>query len=63
MPYAVSHHPDVTARKLASGIPMLNDFRAADWRKKITDLGGAAPRSATKVELYKIWRNLTGTGR
>ena len=55
--YATRHHPDVTARKLAHGMPLLNSFRAEGWREKLlNDFGIVLPAKASKTELYIAWR-------
>jgi hypothetical protein len=44
-------------RQAASGLPLLNCFRADGWRKKLmADFGIALPAKATKTDLYKAWR-------
>jgi hypothetical protein len=44
-------------RQAASRLPLLNDFRAEDWRKKLAaEFGIKLPRAATKIDLYKAWR-------
>lgn len=53
--YATRHHPSVIARQLASGIPPLNAYRAADWRERLVAMGENPARSATKRDLYRMW--------
>jgi hypothetical protein len=55
--YAERHHPDVSARRLASGIPALNDYRLEGWKQILRDCGIAFNSRATKTELYIAYRN------
>jgi len=60
--YAEHHHPDVIARKLASGLPMLNDRQIEGWRQALRDIGVPFKASATKTQLYVLYRKATAGG-